>query len=291
MFSTVALIAVVSFGAADLHAGTPTLGAVQALDVPGTWQADAREVPTLTLRSPVLETAARLARMHPGRPAAAAQQQPSNAGGAAHAQTGGGATHASGTAAGASPPTARGGAAAETGSGEEPDIELLRQRARITRVHRILGISTFASLVVTEFLGTFLALNRPTVFGDGTGCRCELGLPPGALNPLHEISAFITVGLYAATGIFALSMPDPEHASAGNDRRGRTLRVHKALAWVHLTGMALQPILGVLSYDYGALGIHDNAHSDFARDMRTVHIVVGYATLAALTAAMVVELL
>jgi hypothetical protein len=298
MVSTVALVAVVSLGAADLYAGSPNLGVLPALRASVVLPSDGQDVPTLTLRSPWLERATRLARQRPGVPLARQPQANRGAQASAQGQAGVRETTAEGTPGTAATATAGGGQPATAGGGqaepgaepsEEPDLELLRHRARLTRVHRIMGISTLASLVVTEFLGTFLMLNRPTVFGDGTGCQCDLGLG-GALTPLHELSAFITVGLYATTGIFALSMPDPEHASVGNDRRARTLRLHKALALVHLGGMILQPILGILSYSPSVFGIQDNAHGDFGRDIRTIHAGVGYVTLAALATAMAVEL-
>jgi hypothetical protein len=156
-------------------------------------------------------------------------------------------------------------------------------------------------MLVTEVAGTIYAMNTRTIFGDGF---CSGPQPTGASSPcilgdfggsslltFHNISAFITVGFYASAGVFALSMPDPEHASTGNDSRATRLRLHKALAWVHLIGMVLQPILGVISYDPGLLGIHDNHYGDVSRDLTMIHMGVGYVTFAALTIAMIDELI
>jgi hypothetical protein len=177
----------------------------------------------------------------------------------------------------------------------EPDLEMLRHREHITRTHRTLGIVTLASMSVTTLLGTLLAINEPTVFGPGL---CINGSANGVLGTfgcdtlvfVHETSAFITLGLYTATGIFALSMPDPEHASVGNDARARRLRLHQALAWVHLVGMVLEPLLGIVSTGPSIVGVRPDAQTDFRAVMNTVHLSVGYITLAALTTAMIIEL-
>jgi hypothetical protein len=168
----------------------------------------------------------------------------------------------------------------------EPDLELLRQRARLTRVHRSLGIATWASLGVTTVLGTMLAINQPTWFGNGlcnnTDGYAVLGdFGCGPLPFFHEASAFITLSLYATTGGFALAMPDPEHASVGTDGRAVRLRWHKAMAWIHVIGMVVEPLLGIASL----LSIP----SDAQLALRTIHLGVGYVTFAALTTAMILE--
>src|SRR5262249_26318630 len=101
---------------------------------------------------------------------------------------------------------------------EEPNIELLRHREHLTRTHRALGITTWLSMGLTTALGTMVLLNRPTWLGpglcssmDGYNILGDFGCGP--LSAVHEISSLITMGLYATTGIFALAMPDPEHAS------------------------------------------------------------------------------
>lgn len=185
---------------------------------------------------------------------------------------------------------------------EEPSIDLIRQREHMVRIHRPLGIATWGSLLVTEALGTVMAINDHTLFGKGAcanldamgnpGCVFgDWGLPGGGLNALHEVGAFITLSFYTATGIFALGMPDPEHAAVGNDSRANRLRIHRTLAWVHLIGMVVQPILGVIAARPDFIGIAPAARDDFSADLRTIHLGVGYVTFAALTAAMIDELL
>lgn len=205
---------------------------------------------------------------------------------------------------------------------EEVDIGQLRMRERITRVHRGLGIATVASVGVTTILGTILTINQPTLLGrtemtaDGTLYRgaCETsvgtdamgnpiygGVGCGVLSPIHRVSSIISVGLYATTGGFALAMPDPEHVNQASDRRSVRLRIHKVAAWVHVTGMILQPLLGIFSVTPGLVGLDQQgsrtigewqvAQNNYAATLRTVHEFVGFTTFAALATAMVVELI
>ncbi len=161
---------------------------------------------------------------------------------------------------------------------------VLRRRASLLRTHRAFGIAAWGSLLVTEVLGTMLAINRPTWFGDGA-CVSDpsaFGCGSGLLGALHLGSSFLTTGLYTTAGILAIAAPDPDNASVGTDRASSTLRLHKTLAWVHGIGMILMPILGVV----GAR-ITD---ADASRAFRTIHTGVGYATFAALSWAMYLEL-
>jgi hypothetical protein len=161
---------------------------------------------------------------------------------------------------------------------------VLRRRASILRTHRVFGIAAWGSMLVTEVLGTMLAINRPTWFGDGA-CASDpsaFGCGSGLLGALHLGSSFITTGLYTTAGILAIAAPDPDNASVGTDRASGTLRLHKTLAWVHGIGMILMPILGVVGSRI--------TDADAGRAFRTVHTGVGYVTFAALSWAMYLEL-
>ncbi|MDB4931452.1 MAG: hypothetical protein JWM10_3936 [Myxococcaceae bacterium] len=161
---------------------------------------------------------------------------------------------------------------------------VMRRRASLLRTHRAFGIAAWGSLVVTEALGTILAINRPTWFGDGA-CASDssaFGCGSNLLGSLHQASAFLTTGLYTTAGILAIAAPDPDNASVGDDRASSTLRLHKTLAWVHGVGMILMPILGIV----GA-SVND---PEVGRAFRTIHTGVGYATLGALSWAMYLEL-
>lgn len=177
--------------------------------------------------------------------------------------------------------------------------DVLRRRRQLLNAHRAFAIASWSSLLVTGVLGTISAINQDTWFGTGA---CASGRPDDAilgsygcsgLRSLHLTFAFLTTGLYVTSGVLALAAPDPERASSGDDGAARRLRLHKALTWVHATGMILMPLLGILAASPeivmgdGADGAA--ARQDFSRAMRSVHEVVGYTTFAALTTAAVVE--
>jgi hypothetical protein len=161
---------------------------------------------------------------------------------------------------------------------------VMHRRASLLRTHRAFGIAAWSSLLVTEVLGTILAINRPTWFGDGA-CATDpsaFGCGSSLLGTLHLASSFLTTGLYTTAGILAIAAPDPDDASVGTDQASSTLRLHKTLAWIHGAGMILMPILGII----GAR-VND---PDVSRAFRTVHTGVGYATFAAMSWAMYLEL-
>lgn len=228
---------------------------------------------------------------------------------AQHAQTGASEAPASSEAPAAdasAAPAAEGDQAAAAPEEEEPSIDLMRMRARATRMHRPLGFAALGSLFVTEIAGTIMAANQRTLFGPGacnfpvdpasTASPCILGSYGGApLTGFHEVSAFITAGFYIAAGAYAVGMPDPEHSSVGNTDQAHRLRVHRALAYVHLVGMILMPILGILAVYPELVGLHvdpanldasQRALQDYQATLRTVHLGVGYVTLGAMTVAM-----
>jgi len=272
----------------------------------------------LALHSPLLEAPDRAAQRNPrGRrrnaPAPSGSTTESSTpstGTAADTENPAGAS--SETAAPAEPAAAAPAAEAEAGEEAEPSIDLLRAREHSTRMHRPLGFAALGSLVVTEIAGTIMAVNQRTLFGVG---QCNVPVTPGPdgntpnpcilgdyggtpLAAFHEASAFITVGFYAAAGMYALTMPDPEHASVGNDDRARRLRIHRAFSYVHLAGMILMPILGILAIEPGIVGLRIDPSNvegslrtlnDYQATLRTIHTGVGYVTLAALTVAMLYE--
>lgn len=175
---------------------------------------------------------------------------------------------------------------------------LLRREANL-RVHRGFALAAWGGLAVTEVLGTILAINKPTWFGDGNcasasgGIGGDFGCGRGLVS-LHETFAFITTGLYTTAGVIAATAPDPERESEGDHPAAGRLRLHKSLAWVHGAGMILLPILGVLAANPQMLGLDPatdpDAVRDFQRAMRSAHTIVGYTTFAAFSFSAALEL-
>jgi hypothetical protein len=169
------------------------------------------------------------------------------------------------------PPTAGPGAM----PGEEDRVRKLQGWGQALR------LTTAASLIVTSTLGTMAAINNPTAFGDG---RCITGSPVlgdygcnRGLSTLHGVSAVVSVTLYTANGVLALSAPE----SRGTVSPGAK-PAYRVLSWVHLTGIVLQPILGIVAAYPQVIGKSTTVTTDpLPRNLRTVHLFLGYITTAA----------
>jgi hypothetical protein len=154
--------------------------------------------------------------------------------------------------------------------------------ARLT--DRNLQLATSASLLVTATLGTFVALNQPTLLSNG---RCAAGDPLfgewgcHGLSGVHGIAALISVVLYTSTQVLEVSRFD----WPGRDNHGSG---YVALSYVHLIGMALQPLGGLLAVAPEIVGASRNGL--FPRLLRTLHIVLGYTIVASFLITTAIEL-
>ncbi len=165
----------------------------------------------------------------------------------------------------------------------EPGAETAR------RWERALKWTTAGSLVVTSALGTMAAINQPTEFGDG---RCQTGGPllgtygcDRGLSTLHGMSGVLSAVLYTSNGTLALSLREPVGNVTPRERPW-----HRALTYVHLGGITLQPILGIVSAFPEVIGMDRTAPGDrFPRTLRTIHVGIGYLTAAAYMATLVLE--
>lgn len=164
-----------------------------------------------------------------------------------------------------------------------------RRTESLRRWERVLKWSTAGALVVTTTLGTLAAINQPTAFGDG---RCQTGHPifgtygcDRGLSTLHGTSAVLSAILYTADGALALSIPGPVGHVSDAARPW-----HRALTYVHLGGMVVQPILGLVSAFPQVIGMSHSAPTDrFPRGMRTAHVIIGYVTTAAFLTTLALE--
>lgn len=166
---------------------------------------------------------------------------------------------------------ASGAAVADEGDdqGEDREAELVRRRGVIKTYHRSMGYTTWISLAATTTLGT-LRYAHVIGFGDRP-CTGESGFWCGSgLLIWHTVSASFTTLSYAVTRILAAIMPDPYDAGADNP----TLRLHRALSWVHLAGMIAMPILGIAT---------SSTEGRTRHTLATAHLITGYATLGTLS--------
>jgi hypothetical protein len=157
-----------------------------------------------------------------------------------------------------------------------------RKRMSLRTYHFSMGITTWASLGATNLLGTIRYAN---VIGFGDPLCREGGSPifgrswgcGDGLKYQHLVSATFTTASYATTRTLAALMPDPYGAAVGPSSQARRLRIHRALSWVHLAGMVAMPVLGFAT----AMSSDPNTR----RTLATTHLVVGWSTFGAVSAA------
>jgi hypothetical protein len=178
------------------------------------------------------------------------------------------------------------------GAGSGPTSSLALDDAHTRKLQwwgSTLRWSTAASLVVTSTLGTMAAINQPTTFGDG---RCITGDPVlgeygcnRGLSTLHGSAAVLSVTLYTANAVLALSAPESRGTVAESAKP-----VYRALSWVHLGGIVVQPVLGLVAAFPQVIGKSQSVTTDqFPRNLRTVHLFIGYITTAAFLTTTILE--
>ena len=149
---------------------------------------------------------------------------------------------------------------------------------------RTLQIATASSLFVTATLGTIAAINQPTWFSEG---RCATGSPIfgeygcGGFSTLHGISALLSIVLYTATMTLEFTAFD----WPGRDRHGSG---YQALSYVHLVGMAIQPIGGLLAAVPQVVGLKRD--SGFSRALRSLHLMTGWLIVGSFAVTTSIEL-
>ena len=145
------------------------------------------------------------------------------------------------------------GFGSEQTQGSAQDQALLDKRSRMLKIHQRLGLITTVPLVATIFSGG-LAGGRSTSSGG---------------RELHAGLGTLTAALYMTTAYYAIYAPK----LPGTTVRG-PIRLHKALAWIHGTGMILTPILGAIAFDQRNRG--EKIHG-----IASAHGAVGAVTAAA----------
>jgi len=150
--------------------------------------------------------------------------------------------------------------------------------------HRTLQLATSGSLILTAALGTINAMNQPTLFSEG---RCAEGRPIfgeygcHGFGPLHGLFALLTIVLYTSTEALEFSRFD----WPGRDRHGDGFT---ALSYVHLIGMMIQPIGGLIAAVPEIVGA--SRTGALPKVLRTLHLVTGVAIAGAFVVTTAIEL-
>ena len=199
-----------------------------------------------------------------------------------------------------------GGAAEASSEGKGPTVSAkpadsgdyvvqLRRRAKIAKIHRTLGIATWAATAIAVITGTIQFHN---LYGGGK--RDKTPCVKGDAWPnqrqcygselIHGIPGFVAGGLYFTTMTLAWAMPDPDKAAEGNSKFAKTVRTHKILRWVHLAGMLAQISIGIVMAN-PKLALNRTDDYNTLQALSRAHLGIGYATFAALTWAGTIMLL
>lgn len=102
----------------------------------------------------------------------------------------------------------------------------LEIRRAMLQWHQRLGLVTLAALTTQVILGEVLASDRARYYQ--------------RLQPIHRTLGYATFGLYLTTASLSLGAPPARRYTPGFS----SVKLHRALALVHFTGMMLQPWLG-----------------------------------------------
>lgn len=111
----------------------------------------------------------------------------------------------------------------------------LNRRTEMLKIHQRLGLITLAPMAAALFTG-------PMAKVKGRNGQV-LKLPTSTNLDLHAALGSATAALYFATAYYAMFAP----GIPGEKKRG-AIRMHEALAFVHVPGMILTPILGAMAF-------------------------------------------
>jgi hypothetical protein len=120
------------------------------------------------------------------------------------------------------------GISPEQAKGNPQEQARLNKRSHMLKIHQRLGLITTAPLIATVITGT-MAGGRST---------------SSTNRDLHAALGSATAGLYLTTAYFSIFAPKVP----GTQTRG-SIRLHKALAWIHGPGMILTPVLGAMAFE------------------------------------------
>lgn len=156
----------------------------------------------------------------------------------------------------------------------------------LVQTHRVLTGITLGTLLATGGLGTVVAVNRPTLFGDGL-CSTDSPLLGdygcGPLSTIHGGVAMLSLLSYTSTRVLGWVLERTDRWAPSNAQR--------ILGWVHLVGLAILPVAGLTARFPELIGINDpEAALRYQRLSRTLHLAGGYAVIGAYAATTVLRL-
>jgi hypothetical protein len=143
--------------------------------------------------------------------------------------------------------------------GSAQDQARLDRRSHMLKLHQRFGLLALVPLIATIASSNFAGGRHPTPIG----------------RDVHGALGAVTADMYFTAAYFALRAP----RIPGTPTRG-PIRLHKALAWVHVPGMILTPILGAMAFS-------QESHGERVHGIAKAHGAVADVTYAAFGLAVV----
>ena len=107
--------------------------------------------------------------------------------------------------------------------GNTKDQAILDKRSHMLKIHQRWGLATAVPMIATLLVAPGNKSNT-------------------SARTLHGALGAVTADMYFTTAFYAFRAPKPK----GTIDKG-PIRLHKALAWIHVPGMILTPILGAIA--------------------------------------------
>jgi hypothetical protein len=154
------------------------------------------------------------------------------------------------------------GISAAEAAGNAQEQATLDRRSQMLKIHQRLGLVTAATMLASILTSGGAKIGRRETTTNPTG------------RDIHATLGTINTGMYATTAYFAIRAPK----IPGTETRGH-IRLHKALAWIHGSGMVLTPALG-------AIADHQERQGQRVHGLASFHSQMAVATFAAYVGAM-----
>ena len=149
-------------------------------------------------------------------------------------------------------------------------VKEMKLRVKMLQTHQKLGLLTLAMLSNQSWMGWELN---------------EKGYDEG-LQRRHRILGFSTFGVYMTTAGFSLFAPPAQKKKKGL----YSIKLHKTLAWIHFTGMLIQPWLGIYAGSCNKYTFFED-FDNCGKDLGTLHNTVGMITTVSFSLAFLTTLL
>ena len=153
------------------------------------------------------------------------------------------------------------------------------QRYKMLRWHQGFALASLGLVTLQTIVGQILFSQSNAGFG-----RPVKSFDEPTLRTIHKAAAYTSFSTYTTAMILALTAPSGGEDVEDGGKCG-AMCWHKALPWIHGTGMMVMPWLGLATAK-----LRSSANVNVTRDkaLTATHLGLGYATFAALAGAYLV---